>query len=157
MSRVRDGQVTALTTDDGLYSDNIYQVVEDEQGRLRMGSGKGIFRLSRKALGDYAAGCTEQLTPVVFGENDGLRTDEMNGGTQPAGWRRANGSLWFPTAQGTARIDPDRVRRNVVPAHRSRIRHGRRRLYRAERYRRTRAGHQAADRPLCRAHIRCAG
>ena len=113
--RMQGDSITTYTSRDGLHSDNIYQVVEDEQGRLWMGSGKGIFRLSRKALGDYAAGRTEQLTPAVFGENDGLRTDEMNGGTQPAGWRRANGSLWFPTAQGAARIDPDRVRRNVVP------------------------------------------
>ena len=113
--RLQGDTITTYTSRDGLYSDNIYQILEDEQGRLWMGSGKGIFCLSREVLDDYAAGRIEHLTPAVFGENDGLRTDEMNGGTQPAGWRRTDGSLWFPTAQGAARIDPDQMTRNTVP------------------------------------------
>ena len=113
--RMEGDSITTYTSRDGLYSDNIYQILEDDQGRLWMGSGKGIFRLSRTALNDYAAGRIAQLAPTVFGENEGLRTDEMNGGTQPAGWRRADGTLWFPTAQGVAGIDPDQLRRNEIP------------------------------------------
>jgi ligand-binding sensor domain-containing protein/signal transduction histidine kinase len=113
--RMRDGDITTYTSRDGLHSDNIYQILEDKQGRLWMGSGRGIFRLSREALNNYAAGRVDQLAPVVFSKKDGLRTDEMNGGTQPAGWRRADGSLWFPTAQGVAGIDPGQRQRNNVP------------------------------------------
>ncbi len=113
--RMRDGQATTYTSRDGLYSDNIYQVLEDEQGRLWMGSGRGIFHVARQALDAHAAGRIDQLEPTVFGEKDGLRTDEMNGGVQPAGWRRRDGSLWFPSAQGVAGIDPEHVQRNDVP------------------------------------------
>ncbi|NBB73305.1 MAG: hypothetical protein GVY35_06440 [Bacteroidetes bacterium] len=113
--RMRDSTITTFTSRDGLYSDNIYQLLEDAQGRLWMGTGKGIFHLPRRTLDAYAAGRLDRLDPVVFTENDGLRTDEMNGGVQPAAWRRADGTLWFPTAQGVAGIDPDAMQRNDVP------------------------------------------
>lgn len=113
--RLRDGDVTVFTSRDGLYSDNIYQILEDDRGRLWMGGSKGIFRLSRRAFNDYAAGRVERLDPVVFGDRDGLRSSEMNGGVQPAGWVRRDGTLWFPTAEGVAGIDPTEVHRNEVP------------------------------------------
>lgn len=113
--RFRHGTATVFTSRDGLYSDNIYQVLEDEQDRLWMGSSRGIFRLSRQTLDDYAAGHIDRLDPVVFTERDGLRSSEMNGGVQPAGWKRRDSTLVFPTAQGVASIDPTDVRRNEVP------------------------------------------
>jgi hypothetical protein len=43
---------------------------------------------------------------------DGLKTAQCEGGTQPAGWKCRDASLWFPTAGGVARIHPGRIRRN---------------------------------------------
>ena len=36
-----------------------------------------------------------------------MRTSECNGRGQPAGWRTADGRLWFPTIDGVAVIDQD--------------------------------------------------
>jgi signal transduction histidine kinase len=47
---------------------------------------------------------------VRYGEADGMKTPECNGGTQPAGWRARDGTLWFPTQQGVVAIDPSRLR-----------------------------------------------
>jgi signal transduction histidine kinase len=40
---------------------------------------------------------------------------ECNGGGQPAGWKRRDGTLWFPTARGVVRVDPAAVTSNAVP------------------------------------------
>jgi signal transduction histidine kinase len=46
---------------------------------------------------------------------DGLKTAQCEGGTQPAGWKGRDGTLWFPTASGVASILPGRIRKNEVP------------------------------------------
>lgn len=45
------------------------------------------------------------MTGVTYGTADGMVIDETNGG-QPAGWRTADGKLWFPTIKGLVSIDP---------------------------------------------------
>jgi signal transduction histidine kinase len=53
----------------------------------------------------------------VYSAAEGLSTNQMNGGVQPAGALLASGELWFPSAKGAVRIEqngPDR--RNAPPA-----------------------------------------
>ena len=32
-----------------------------------------------------------------YGKADGMRANQCNGASQPAGWRTSDGHLWFPT------------------------------------------------------------
>lgn len=113
--RLRNGKFNAYTTAGGLYNDVIYRIMEDAGGNLWMSSTKGIFRLSRNELNDFAAGAIKTLAPVVYGTADGMKTSECSGGGQPAGWKTADGKLWFATIKGVAMIDPQRVKVNSVP------------------------------------------
>ncbi len=115
LSRFQDGHFTTFSAKDGLYSDSIYRILEDDLGRFWMSSNRGIFRVDRAALMAYAEGGTETIHSVVYTRGDGLRSREMNGGVQPAGWKSRDGRLWFPSVAGVAMIDPMHVRYNEVP------------------------------------------
>jgi hypothetical protein len=42
-----------------------------------------------------------------------MKSQECNGGFQPAGWKGRDGKLYFPTTNGAVQIDPARVQRNA--------------------------------------------
>jgi ligand-binding sensor domain-containing protein/signal transduction histidine kinase len=115
LSRLKDGRFTSYRVADGLFDDTILQVLEDGHGHLWMSSGRGVFRVSLAQLEDLAAGTRRSLVSTAYGEADGMRSSECEGGTQPAGVRARDGRLWFPTTRGLAVIDPAKVRPNEMP------------------------------------------
>ena len=112
---MRDGKFTNYTTDRGLYSNGVFQILEDARGHFWMSSNQGIYRVSRQQLDDFAAGKTATITSTVFGKSDGMLNMECNGGRQPAGIKARDGKLWFPTQDGVAIIDPEAVLFNPLP------------------------------------------
>jgi hypothetical protein len=106
LNRFRDGKFTGYTTADGLFNDGVFQILEDASGNLWMSSNRGIYRVAKSQLEDFAAGKINVVTSVAYGKQDGLLNTECNGGTQPAGIKTRDGRLWFPTQDGVAVIDP---------------------------------------------------
>ena len=84
--RFRDGRFKAITTKDGLPSNDIGPVREDGKGNLWVGSNQGIFRLSLKELNDVADGKISSISPVSYGVAEGMRSSECNGGN-PGVWQ----------------------------------------------------------------------
>lgn len=111
----RDGKFNAFTTRDGLPHDTVYRILEDGAGNLWMSCNKGVFRVSKTELDDFADGKTNALSPIVYGTADGMPTRECSGGGHPSGWRDREGRLWFSTIKGVAVIDPAGVRANTQP------------------------------------------
>ena len=56
LTRFRNGNFTAYTTADGLYSDYIYQILEDSRQNLWMSTNEGIFRVSKSELNAFERG-----------------------------------------------------------------------------------------------------
>jgi ligand-binding sensor domain-containing protein/signal transduction histidine kinase len=115
LNRLKQGKFVSYTTRNGLPDDVVYSILEDRQNALWLGSNKGILRLSKNELNDLASGKPGSITPVLYGTADGMITRECSGGGHPAGWRGADGKLWFPTIKGVAMIDPDKVKLNDRP------------------------------------------
>ncbi|ARA93721.1 hypothetical protein AWN76_011465 [Rhodothermaceae bacterium RA] len=115
LTRIRNGRLHTVTAEHGLFSNTIYQILEDEANHLWMSSNKGLFRVSLNDLHAAADHLLDTLPVEVFGRDDGLRSREMNGGVQPAGWKGRDGTLWFPTIRGVAGINPARAWRNTLP------------------------------------------
>ena len=115
LDRFRDGRFTHYTTRDGLFGNVVSRILEDERGNFWMTGNKGIFRVARQDLDDFADRKHSSITSVPYGVADGMVNSECNGGGQPAGWKRRDGTLWFPTARGVVRIDPASVTSNTVP------------------------------------------
>lgn len=109
LSRFRNGKFTTYSTVEGLYDDSVLGLMDDQLGNLWMTSDKGIFRVSRKQLDDFAAGLLKKITPAVYGTPDGMKSRECNGGFQPSVLRVSDGRLFFPTAKGVAIINPTRI------------------------------------------------
>lgn len=119
LCRVVSDTVACLTEQQGLPSNKVLQILEDDQERLWMATMRGLFHIEKeKAIAALEAG-QAKLAINVFGRADGLRTQEANGGTQPAAWKARNGDLWFTTMEGLVRIDPSRYPTNTVapPVH----------------------------------------
>jgi hypothetical protein len=111
LTRLSDGRFTAITSRDGLFSDVVFRILEDGNGDLWMSCNKGVFRVLRRELDEFAMGKRARIHSEVLDEADGMKSRECSGGS-PAGWRTPDGRMWFPTVQGVAAVDPDRLPRN---------------------------------------------
>jgi signal transduction histidine kinase/ligand-binding sensor domain-containing protein len=115
LTRLKGGRFTRYTTTDGLFSNGVFKILEDDAGNFWMSSNRGIFRVSRSQLDDFADGKLRSITSYAYGREDGLANTECNGGKQPAGVRTRDGRLWFPTQGGVAVVDPTVVKHNRLP------------------------------------------
>lgn len=115
LSRIKDGQIHAITSRDGLADDAIFQILDDGAGRLWMSSNHGVQSLSRAELNAFAEGQSKRVQASLYGKADGMKSAECNGAHQPAGVRRRDGSLWFPTIAGVVSVQPAAMHRNLVP------------------------------------------
>src|SRR5262249_28530030 len=98
----------------GLFDDTIHALLEDRAGNLWMSSNKGIWRAAIVDLENVASGRAATFRSVAYGVADGMRSSECNGSSQPAGWRGADGRLWFPTLKGVVVVAPARLALNSV-------------------------------------------
>jgi signal transduction histidine kinase/ligand-binding sensor domain-containing protein len=115
LGRLKDGKFTRYSERDGLFNNGVFQILEDGRGNLWMSSNRGIYRVSKQELNAFADGKLPSITAVAYGQADGMLNVECNGGLWPAGIRARDGSLWFPTQDGAAVIDPNTVRINPQP------------------------------------------
>jgi len=115
LNRFKDGRFTHITTKEGLFDNIISRILEDDNGNLWMSCNRGIFRASRKDLNDVADGRQRSVYCISYSVADGMKTNETNGGCQPAGWKDRDGRLWFPTIKGVAMIDPRNLNKLPPP------------------------------------------
>jgi signal transduction histidine kinase/ligand-binding sensor domain-containing protein/CheY-like chemotaxis protein len=107
-------QFRAYKAKDGLFDDVVYRILEDEQGWLWMSCNRGIYRVRKEELNEFAQGKLSAVKSVTYGTADGMRSSECNGGNNPAGWKTRDGKLWFPTIKGVVSIAPDHLRLNLL-------------------------------------------
>lgn len=102
-----DGKFTHFTAKEGILSDNISNIVDDGAS-LWLGTTRGICRVAKQELRNFAEGKIHRLNVVNYGVEDGLRTGQAAPGYPVAGGgvRSTDGRLWFPTSNGLAVIDP---------------------------------------------------
>jgi ligand-binding sensor domain-containing protein len=113
--RLKDEKITGITTKDGLYDDVVYQILEDDHQNFWMSSNRGVFRVARQELNDVADKKIAKVVSVSYGTADGMKSNECNGNSQPAGIRSRDGRMWFPTTNGVAIINPSETGLNTVP------------------------------------------
>lgn len=111
--RIADGRITSYTTAEGLFDDELTRAVCNRAGDLWASSSRGIFRVKRRDLDDFAEGRVGRIRSVAYGRADGMRTIECTiPEHQTAGWCGRDGRLWFTTRKGIVVVDPSRFRVN---------------------------------------------
>ena len=114
LTRMKDGWFHTLSTRHGLGDDVVSQILEDDFGHLWVGSNRGIFRVSKRAFEEFAAGRSVSVDVIAYGKSEGMQSLECTGGFHPAGWKAPDGSLWFSTVKGAVKIDPASLVRSGV-------------------------------------------
>jgi ligand-binding sensor domain-containing protein/two-component sensor histidine kinase len=114
LSFFKDGVFRSFTARDGLLSDNISHIEDDGHGYFWLSTTRGICRIAKQQLRDFAAGKLHELKPDNYGVADGLRSAQ-GAPAVPAGGggtRSSDGRLWFTTGRGVAMIDPQAAPKN---------------------------------------------
>lgn len=112
LTRLKNGRFTRYTTSDGLFNEGVFQILEDDRGWFWMSSNRGVYRVAKQQLHEFAEGKIDRINSIVYNKSDGLAETECNGGLQPAGIKTRDGKLWFPTQRGIAVISPDLIKTN---------------------------------------------
>lgn len=115
LSRFDGTRFVNYDTKTGLFNDGAFQILEDSHHRFWISSNRGIYRVSRDQLNEFAEGERARIISVAYGRSDGMLNIECNGGRSPGGIKARDGRLWFPTQDGVAVIDPDAVEINPSP------------------------------------------
>lgn len=109
ISRFRDGRFFNYRIEHGLSDNGAFRILEDRHGYFWISCNRGIYRVSRQELNDFAEGRISRINSVAYGKRDGMLNIECNGGRLPAGIIARDGRFWFPTQDGVAVIDPEKV------------------------------------------------
>jgi len=103
----RDGKFLSFSERNGLLSDNVSDISDDGES-LWLSTTRGICRIAKQQLYDFAEGKRKRLEPINYGLEDGLRSAQC-APSYPAGGggnRTVDGRLWFTTTRGLAVYDP---------------------------------------------------
>lgn len=114
MVRIKNGQVAVIRKEHGLADERIWAIIPDNHDTFWISSGRGVLRIPRKSLNDFADGKATRIECEVF---DGLESLKFSDHTdqEPSGCKTADGRIWFPNPQGVLMIDPDHYFINKVP------------------------------------------
>ncbi len=126
LSRIRDGRVSTLTTDNGLPCNAVHWGIEDDASSLWLSTACGLLRVDRSDLQAWASDAKHAVHPLLFDGSDGFRTHRMfgNSAVSPSTYARngspvvqksADGKLWFAVTDGVSFIDPRHLPFNRLP------------------------------------------
>jgi len=80
--------------------------VEDGLGYFWLSSDRGIVRVRKQDLEEYADGQRDQFASIHYGKDDDLANLECLSGYQPSAWRTRAGHIWFATSKGAVAVNP---------------------------------------------------
>jgi ligand-binding sensor domain-containing protein/signal transduction histidine kinase len=115
LARFQGGKWTSYTKKEGLASNSLGYLLEDGHGHLWIGSNAGLMRLKKEELNALAETNGAPVSCRVYAEPDGLPATECSFGSQPGALQSRDGTLWFPTIQGLASLNPARLNLNTNP------------------------------------------
>jgi len=115
MSRFKDGKFINFNESNGLFNNGVFAITEDYRGNFWMSSNKGIYRVLKQQLNDFADGKINHYESFAYGKADGMLTTECNGGRQPSVLKDSDGKIWFPTLEGIAIVNPENLETNPLP------------------------------------------
>lgn len=113
--RFKNNEFVGLTMNEGLLDDKIYRILVDDSDNFWTSCNKGLSKVSRSELNAVADGKIDRVASFNYTIWDGLPSSEFNGGLQYSGWKTQNAQLLFPTVEGVAIVEPDKIIRNMLP------------------------------------------
>ena len=114
LSRMEAGKIVSWGNAQGIPDETILQILEDDHGMLWLGTQHGIVRVAKTELDEVATGKRSRVYPRVFGQSDGMLTEQCSGDPETCLQTR-RGLLCFSTGRGLVVIDPQLQRDKNTP------------------------------------------
>jgi signal transduction histidine kinase/ligand-binding sensor domain-containing protein len=115
VGRFKDGRFTRITSAQGLFNDDISQVISDERGWLWFGSDRGIFKARLRELHDLAEGRAARIITIQYGKGNAVPSLQASFGVSPNVALSRNGRLWFPALTGLAVVNLNNLQEHSRP------------------------------------------
>jgi len=106
LSRLKGGKIFNFPTSPFRLPGIITSILEDDAGKLWLGSILGICRVDRKELNELAEGGRASIAPMNYGTADGPRQPpSAPADCNPPPGRARDGRLWFATVAGVSVVE----------------------------------------------------
>jgi signal transduction histidine kinase len=115
LSRIKDGHIITLTTQNGLPCNTVHWMMEDDAQSVWTYLSCGLMRVNQSELDAWASHAKETIQGTVFDSSDGVASHQFIGGYSPLVAKSAGGKLWFVGLGGFSVIDPQHLPINKVP------------------------------------------
>jgi len=102
--RWRFGKLSHFTIAQGLASNSIYELLQDQRGNFWISGPNGISVINRRELDTIAENPSHPLSLTLYGISDGLETTQMYGAEKPGGVVTSQGEVWFASNKGPVRV-----------------------------------------------------
>jgi signal transduction histidine kinase/ligand-binding sensor domain-containing protein len=115
LSRIKDGRIATLTSQNGLPCDEVHWSAEDDDHFVWLNMACGLARIARSELDAWVSDPKRKVQATLFDASDGVRTVGRVSGFGPLVTKSPDGKLWFGTPDGVQIIDPRHLPFNKVP------------------------------------------
>ena len=115
LSRIEDGHILTLTTQNGLPCNTVHWMMEDDAQSVWLYLSCGLVRIGQSELDAWASHPTQTIQVAVFDSSDGVSNHRFTGGYSPLVAKSADGKLWFVQSGGVSVIDPHDLPFNRLP------------------------------------------
>lgn len=115
LSRIKDGRVLTLTSQNGLPCSMVHWMIEDDAHSVWLYLACGIVRIPRSELDAWVSDPKRKIGTTLFDSSEGVRSLGAYAGTEPVVAKTADGKVWFLPFGGVSVIDPHRLPYNALP------------------------------------------
>ncbi len=115
LGRFKAGRFTRFTTEQGLYENQIVQIVADAQGWLWLAGNQALFRVRLEDFNAVEAGQASRVRSVLYGQEEGVPNLQATRGFWPNAFHARDGHLWFPTFSGLLELVQDQPSDTPLP------------------------------------------
>jgi len=115
LSRVKNGRVATLTSQNGLPCDTVFWVMQDDAHSFWLYTACGLVRIAGTEMDGWVTDPTRTIHSTVFDSSDGVRNRALTTGFTPLVAKTKNGKLWFLPLDGVSVIDPLHLPLNRLP------------------------------------------
>ena len=115
LSRIKDGHIVTLTSQNGLPCNTVHWMMEDDTQSVWLYLACGLVRIGRPELDAWASQPKETIQAAVFDSSDGVSSHRFSGGYNSVVAKSADGTLWFMQPGGVSVIDPRNLPTNTLP------------------------------------------
>jgi signal transduction histidine kinase/ligand-binding sensor domain-containing protein len=115
LSRVKNGRVATLTSQNGLPCNTVFWMKQDDAHSFWLYMACGLVRIAGTEMDAWVNDPKRTIQNTVFDSSDGVRSRALTTGYTPLVAKTADGKLWFLPLDGVSVIDPRHLLVNQLP------------------------------------------